>query len=399
MPGMRDQFESFYSPDKQAVATAMETGLVVPDTNVLLAAYRFQATARDELLSLFEKVGDRLWIPHQVGLEFHRNRLGVIAGQEAYFAKAQKELADSIATLRSRVRAFRTRIALGDEDVREIEDTIGHLRTLIEAQVTKAEEANEVHLDDHASDAVLAIIDTLFENRVGEPMEPAELEEARKEGERRVKEKIPPGYKDKDKDDPSGDYLVWRQLLTETAKQKPPAVVFITDDSSSDDWYQEVNGRTLGARRELREEMTREAGVPLLMMTTQSFLVQGGKHLKVHVSPETVDQAKELPNVVYVSASQTAQRLRLVTEGPSLHEALLVDIRNGKMVSPLELNLAMPALEFEVGDEMVPMMVAAVNDGMKAGHLTRDEGRRILDAVAQFVNYPEGQPSDEAPDG
>lgn len=396
MPGMRDQFESFYSPDEQAVATAMKTGLVVPDTNVLLAAYRFQATARDELLSLFDKVGDRLWIPHQVGLEFHRNRLGVIASQEAYFAKAQKELGDSIATLRSRVRAFRAKIALSDEDVKDIEDTIGHLRALIEAQVSKAEEANEIRLDDHASDAVLAIIDTLFENRVGKPMEPAELEEAREEGVRRVKARIPPGYKDKDKDDPTGDYLVWRQLLTEAAKQKPPAVVFITDDSRSDDWYQEVNGRTLGARRELREEMTREAGVPLLMTTTQGFLVQGGKHLNFKVSPGTVDQAKELPAVFNVRYLKDLHASHM-EHTESLHEALLRAIRTGEMVSPPELNLAMPALAVQLGDELVPSVVAAVNDGMETGHLTSDQAGRIVTAVAQFVRSAEAQPSDESP--
>ena len=91
-------------------------------------------------------------------------------------------------------------------------------------------------------------------------MEPGELEEALREAMRRVTAKIPPGYKDNDKSDPSGDYVVWRQLMNEAVKRKLP-VVFITDDAKPD-WYQEYRGRTIGARRELREEMAAEAWRP-----------------------------------------------------------------------------------------------------------------------------------------
>ncbi|MBO0825037.1 MAG: hypothetical protein J2P27_14475, partial [Actinobacteria bacterium] len=57
-------------------------------------------------------------------------------------------------------------------------------------------------------------------------------------------------------------------------------------------------GLTLGARYELREEMLTEAGVPFLIMTTSSFLIHAGQYLHVPVSPETVSQAKELPDAV-----------------------------------------------------------------------------------------------------
>jgi hypothetical protein len=398
MPSLRDQFHSYYMPGEDAIASALRTGLVVPDTNVLLAAYRFQATARDELLSLFEKVEDRLWIPHQVGLEFHRNRLSTIANQEAYFAKTQKELDDSIESLRGKVRAFRARIALGNEDIKSIEDVIGHLRELIKSQVTSAEEANDVHLDDHGSDEVLARIDALFENRVGAPMEPAELEEARAEAAKRIKEKIPPGYMDKGKDrgDSAGDYLAWRQLLNEARERKIP-VVLVTDDRK-EDWYEIYEGKTLGARRELRETMTSEAGVPLLMMTTRRFLTQGGKHLNVHVSPETVDQARELLNRVHVHVSRQITWSTLATEdSQSWHEQVLGGIRTGSAVSPVVIKHAMPPLAVELGDEFLPKMVAAVSDGLETGDLTKDDGRRILTAVMQFV-AAEGQPSTESPD-
>jgi hypothetical protein len=81
MASLRDQFHHFYAPDEAAVKAALQAGLVTPDANVLLSLYRFQRVARDQLFSALEKLGVRLWIPHQVGLEFHRNRLGVMFEQ------------------------------------------------------------------------------------------------------------------------------------------------------------------------------------------------------------------------------------------------------------------------------------------------------------------------------
>jgi len=99
---MRDQFAHFYTPDDDTIATAMKTGLVVPDANVLLNFYRFQRTARDELFDALEKLGDRLWIPHQVGLEFHQTRLVVMAEQDAYFDSAGEVIVARVKDYRCR---------------------------------------------------------------------------------------------------------------------------------------------------------------------------------------------------------------------------------------------------------------------------------------------------------
>ena len=36
------------------------------DANVLLNLYRYNESPRDDLLEVLQKVGDRLWVPHQV---------------------------------------------------------------------------------------------------------------------------------------------------------------------------------------------------------------------------------------------------------------------------------------------------------------------------------------------
>lgn len=296
MASLRDQFEHFYAPDEDAEKTAIQTGLVTPDTNVLLNLYRFQARPRDELFGALEKLGERLWIPHQVGLEFHRRRLDVIAEQEKYFDHTRKDLDALVGNLRKRVETFRTRIALDEARIGAIKEGISSLQKLLTAEVIEARKANEVRLKDRDSDAVLARLESLLDSRVGEPMRPKVLKAARKEAKRRVANQLPPGYRDSRKADPTGDYLIFRQLM-DKAKERRLPVLFITDDEKSD-WYRCEHDIPLGPRYELREEMMAEAGVPFVIMTTQSFLQYAKEYLNAEVSAETVDQAKELPGIV-----------------------------------------------------------------------------------------------------
>jgi hypothetical protein len=217
----------------------------------------------------------------------------VIAAQEAFFGKTRDDLESAMGSYLARLKAFTSRIAMPQPRVQELEQMIRGAHAQVTAQATGAEEANEVHLDGRDSDEVLASLETLFDGRVGDPMSPDKLEAARKEAKRRVDHKIPPGYADKDKSDPSGDYLVWRHLLDEAASRRLP-VVLVTDDRK-EDWVRREHGLTLGPRPELCEEMSAEAGVMFLLMSTATFLRHAKEYLSASVSPETVDQARELP--------------------------------------------------------------------------------------------------------
>jgi predicted nucleic acid-binding protein len=48
--------------------------MVVPDTNVFLNLYRYTSATRDDLFAALGSLGSRLWVPHQVLVEFWRNR-------------------------------------------------------------------------------------------------------------------------------------------------------------------------------------------------------------------------------------------------------------------------------------------------------------------------------------
>jgi hypothetical protein len=58
------------------------------------------------------------------------------------------------------------------------------------------------------------------------------------------------------------------------------------------DWIHEDLGRKIGPRPELVAEMMSKGGMPLHLMSVQSFLVYARKYLGVTVSESTVQQAK-----------------------------------------------------------------------------------------------------------
>ena len=138
MASLRGDFQHFYPPDEDETAMALRTGLITVDSNVLLSLYRFRVEARDDPFRVLERLGDRLWIPYQVGLEFHRNRLSVIAAQENYFSTTRNELTTAVNTYVEKLRSFSGRIAFQEHGQR-LEGAIRHAHGMVIDEIRKAE--------------------------------------------------------------------------------------------------------------------------------------------------------------------------------------------------------------------------------------------------------------------
>ncbi|MFJ1869817.1 PIN-like domain-containing protein [Streptomyces sp. KS_5] len=65
-----DGFEAQRTPVEGDYRAVLRNGLVVIDTNVLLDLYRMSAPVREDMLTVLKTIASRLWIPHQVQLEF-----------------------------------------------------------------------------------------------------------------------------------------------------------------------------------------------------------------------------------------------------------------------------------------------------------------------------------------
>jgi hypothetical protein len=287
------QFQAHIVPSDSEVAEAMRQGFIVLDTNVLLSAYRFAPKAREELLSVLEKIRGRAWIPYQVGLEFHKNRFEVIAEHDAAYRDLLEALAVHRKTiesdLESKIRQLSNRSALTDDERNRL---IGLSRKGLASLQREIERLHESHglSQPTESDGVLGRLQAIFTDHVGPPFAAEEVREAEREATRRVEQQIPPGYKDSGKANAYGDYFLWAQTLAEAARRKPKFVIFVTGDVK-EDWYLRVKGKTIIGRPELVVELQEKAGARLMLMPTKSFLHHAREHLDVVVSSDTLRQA------------------------------------------------------------------------------------------------------------
>ncbi|MGW7499712.1 PIN-like domain-containing protein [Streptomyces luteogriseus] len=71
---MFDGFAEYRTPSVEDYQRLFSFGLVVVDTNVLLTLYRSNQRTREDLLTVLDRLRERLWVPHQVLAEFWRNR-------------------------------------------------------------------------------------------------------------------------------------------------------------------------------------------------------------------------------------------------------------------------------------------------------------------------------------
>lgn len=92
-PRVVHDFRGYRIPTEAELTTALRTATIVVDANVLLNLYYYNEATRDDLLGVLRKLGDRLWLPHQVVREFWRNRLGVLANRGTGSEQAMTALA------------------------------------------------------------------------------------------------------------------------------------------------------------------------------------------------------------------------------------------------------------------------------------------------------------------
>ena len=84
---MRDLFPSYYRPTDEEFKELWEKCFFIFDTNVLLNLYLYDKKTLNDFLKVLKVVNERLWIPHQVALEFQKNRIDNIK-------KRNKEIGD-----------------------------------------------------------------------------------------------------------------------------------------------------------------------------------------------------------------------------------------------------------------------------------------------------------------
>ena len=183
---LRDHYCGWLTPDPGVRESAFRSGLVVVDANILLALYEVGADAREEVLAILEGVANRIWVPHQVVIEYSRNRRRVVEARVHNFtdtrrsvkaaeAAAIKALTDAIAKvekLRTRNRTTRAWSlvdhSLDDSSLKKRLDGVVDC-ILAEVDLLGAEH-DLTPGDVVAGDPVYDRVDHLLSGRIGQPV-------------------------------------------------------------------------------------------------------------------------------------------------------------------------------------------------------------------------------------
>lgn len=301
LTSMREALPGYYRPAPEDLARWLREGTVALDANVLLDAYRYSPAARDELLRVLGLLRDRLFLPHQAAVEFHRNRISALAGHVEWFGVQLKALDTASKQSRDAIRAVVNQCqATTSQALREA--TAALAEAFEQAAAAVRQVADEYDLDVPRAlndDHILRELDGLLGRAVGPALSSAEHAAGVKEAKTRAERRIPPGYKDSNKNEPevaAGDYLLWLQLISHARGARLP-VVLVTRDTK-EDWTRRENGIPAGTHPELVHEMLREAGVPFAAITPTELMREAARVLDAGVSERTFEEMSELDRSV-----------------------------------------------------------------------------------------------------
>lgn len=302
--GLFDGFDGYRTPTSSDYAHVLTSGLVVPDTNVLLNLYRYNPETRSDLISVLERLDTGLWVPHQVMVEFWKNREAALRDPMDMASKTAAAFDRQLSDTRGSFTRWAGRLALShekrDELLADVEDGFKRLRAKV---LDFAHPKPDLPEHDTNEDPVLQQLEPLLEGRIGHPPDTDEAEQARSEGKRRLAEGIPPGFADREKGEEAalGDFLVWDQTVREAARRKID-VLLVTGDVK-EDWWRRERDEVRGPRPELADELRSRANSRLFMLRPESLLEHARSALQVMVRTESLQEVERVERTTSTSAS------------------------------------------------------------------------------------------------
>jgi hypothetical protein len=308
---MRDLFPEYYTPSVEEFNELWEKCIFIFDTNVLLDLYEYPKATRGEVFKALEAIKTRLWIPHQVALEYQRNRLKrIIQVQdklqklESKFKTSQEELNKTIKII-SEDADFKK--CIPPENFQEVKEEV---RKAFETMFNKLTQYKEESIKTNELDYIRDKIADLFQGKIGElPADQEELDKIYSEGKIRYKMSRPPGFADEEEKNKSkdneyihrklvfqkayGDLILWKQILKEVNSKQLTHIIFITEDRK-EDWWKKKEKKIIGLLPELVEEILEAGASMFYMYTANNFLKYVKVHLKLEIEEESIQQVEEV---------------------------------------------------------------------------------------------------------
>ncbi len=246
------------------------------------------------MLRVMDLISDRIWIPHQIALEYHKHMLDEIHNQNNTYRDIIDYVRDNIDDLKKWLSNLRNSNINLEEIIAILDESQNKIVTNLEAQEKDQPDLIQI----------MNQITSLLENKIGDAYSQIELDNLFKDGLRRFENKIPPGYKDvKEKEnrktvnngliyeDKFGDLIFWRQILDISKKESTKSVILVTDDNK-EDWILKIKGQKKGPHPELIHEFKKESNGKLFYLyNTEQFLKYATEFLRLNDGSLDVDEA------------------------------------------------------------------------------------------------------------
>ena len=269
---MKKTFFEYYNPAKEDISAIWQNCILVLDTNVLLNLYRYSFSTRDDILAQMKKFSHKLWMPYQIGWEYHNNKENVIRKTYSLSIDLKEKILGKKEEFLNMFKSDYSRNPFLSSESFEKK-----LKKMSESLVKFVEDKFSEAPDMEGDDIICKELDNIFDGKVGDDFSAEELKKIYEEGMERYAAKIPPGYKDEAEKKSRGerhlygDVIIWKEMIKHSSEKKKD-IVFVSDDLK-EDWLRIEKGKKRGPRRELlREFFTETKGQHIIILTQQSFL-------------------------------------------------------------------------------------------------------------------------------
>lgn len=281
---MRQHFFGYYEMTPEQFKKLWKECVFVVDTNVLLDMYRLSADASEALFQTLDLVKDRLWVPYHVAQEYHKEIITVLLSQI-------KNCKDMISTSNQMITKIfeKCRVTRNFPYLSEgLQERLRKIAEDIENEVGSEQSQLEELINNNPTQDKIA---ELLDGRLWERLTDKQLNEIYAEGKKRYEQKIPPGFgdmKNKQGNDVYGDLVIWEEMIA-YAEKHGKDVIFISSDTSKEDWFIKVGRSARGPRAELRMEFSkRTKGRTYYAYPTATFLAYAEEYIQAPKVSEAI---------------------------------------------------------------------------------------------------------------
>ncbi len=291
---MKKIFFEYYPCTKDKEEEIWSNGIFSFDTNVLLNLYRYSDNTRNDFISVLNSIKARLIITHQVGFEYHKNRLSTIQSQTKAYDGIISFLKKKCNEIEGELNKYKKHSYIESSKI------LNKIQRAFNTTESDLKILKDTHPNLISNDIIRDSLVDIFEGCVYEESSDEDLKKIYQIGKMRYSKEIPPGYKDYDekKNDPDnslyGDLIIWKELIS-YSKKNQRNIVFVTDDLKEDWWYK-FQGKTIGPRPELLKEFYNETKHQILIYSADKFLSLANHYISTSVDNKSVDEIKEIRN-------------------------------------------------------------------------------------------------------